>query len=174
MADRTTISEGMSFAYLIPGTILIVVGIVGSQFFIPLIASILPGLALCLSSTGVDIDVPLKKYRKYIGFVVFKIGKWNSLESYTALELKQSVQQYTKKTFLQGIFAGGGETVMFKTFDICLSDASGNTTEVNDFDSYEQAVKCLRLLEKATNLEAINHYAIETKRLWESRKFRRR
>ncbi len=174
MEKKTTISEGMSFAYLIPGATLIVLGIVGSQLYLPLVASILPGLALCLSSTGVDINMESKKYRKYIGFVLFKIGTWHSLDSYTALELIHSTQQYTKKTFLQSISAGGGKTVTIKTFDVCLSDSDGHKTEVNDFDKYEDAVKCLRVLQKVTKIEPVDHYAIHTARLWERKKFRRR
>lgn len=174
MEQKITISEGMSFAYLIPGATLIIFGIVGSQLFLPLIVAMLPGFALCLSSTGVDIDIESKKYRKYIGFVLFKIGTWSSLDSYTVLELKQSTQQYTKRTFLQSIVAGGGETITHRTYDICLSGAAGNTTEVNDFDRYEDAVKCMRTLQKVTKIEPIDHYAIETARLWERKKFRRR
>lgn len=174
MEHKITISEGMSFAYLIPGATLIIFGIVGSQIFLPLVVAILPGFALCLSSTGVDIDTASKKYRKYIGFVLFKIGTWSSLDSYTVLELKQSTQQYAKRTFLQSIFAGSEEAITHKTYDICLSDPAGKTTEVNDFARYEDAVKCMRTLQKVTKIEPVDHYAIQTARLWERKKFRRR
>ena len=131
------ISEGMSFNYLIKGTLLAVFFGIVAVFFLPALIGVVGGLALILATSGVEIDWAQKKYRTYAGFFGFKVGKWSQIVDVVKLELEESTQQYTKRTFIMPM-AGGwpGETIMHKTYDVSFSTKSDQKVIVNDFNEY--------------------------------------
>ncbi len=168
------ISEGISFNYLIKGTLLAVFSGIVAVFFLPALIGVVVGLALILATSGVEIDCAKKQFRNYAGFLGFKIGNWKDIVGVEKLELEESTQQYTKRTFIMPM-AGGwrGETIMHKTYDVSFTTNHGKIVVVNDFDDYNQALKCLAVLERATNLKGVNQYAIETAKIIARRKGRR-
>ncbi len=167
------ISEGMSFNYLIKGTLLAIFSGILSLFFLPALLGVAIGLALILSTSGVEIDTDKKEYRNYIGFVVFKMGKWKYFGDAVSVELTELVQQYRKRSFIMNL-ANGGVTIVHKTYDVSIENYLGTKIIVNDFDEYDEAVKCLNALELATGKKGVNHYAIKTASIIERRKQSRR
>ena len=167
------ISEGMSFNYLIKGTLIAIFSGIVAVFFIPALLGVAIGLALILSTSGVEIDTDKKEYRNYIGFVVFKMGTWKYFGDTVSIELSESVQQYRKRSFIMNL-ANGGVTIVHKTYDVSIENYLGTKIIVNDFDEYDEAVKCLNALEMATDKKGVNHYAIKTASIIERRKQGRR
>lgn len=169
------ISEGMSFNYLIKGTLLAVFSGVISLFFLPALLGVVAGIALVLASSGVEINLQKNQYRQYAGFFGYKVGEWKDLTDTVILCLCESTQQYTKRTFILPMIGGwGGETIMHKTYDVSVINYLQQEIIINDFNDYHQAVECLTALERVTNKKGINHYAIETARIIERRKHGRR
>lgn len=175
MASRTvtTISEGISFNYLIKGTFLAIASGIISVFFLPAVIGVPVGIALILASSGVEIDTEAKKYRKYAAFFGFKVGDWKQLNEIVKVELYQSTQQHLKRTLIMSMVSKGGEKIYHKTYDVIISNNKDEKILVNDFDVYYHAIKCFRALETTTDTKGVNHYSMETSKIIERRKKRK-
>ncbi len=172
---NVVISEGISFNYLIKGTLLAIFSGIISLFFLPALIGLVVGVALVLASSGVEINIQKKQYRRYVGIFGYKIGKWNDLIDTVSLNLRESTQQYTKRTFILPMIGGwGGEKITHKTYDVSVTNYLSEEIIINDFDEYNQAVECLRALEVVTDKKGVNNYAIDTAKIIERRKHQRR
>lgn len=169
----TTISEGISFNYLIKGTFLAIASGIISLFFLPALIGVPVGIALILASSGVEIDTEAKKYRKYAAFFGFKVGDWKQLNDIVKVELHESTQQYLKRTLIMSMVAKGGEKIFHKTYNVIIANNQDEKIMVNDFDEYYHAIKCFRALEQTTNTKGVNHYSIETANIIERQKRRK-
>jgi hypothetical protein len=50
------------------------------------------GLFLSFSRSGTEIEFENKKYRKYLSFFTFKLGKWKSIQEYPYITVLRSIE----------------------------------------------------------------------------------
>jgi hypothetical protein len=165
MSNRI-ISEGRSYAYL-AHALFLAIGIAIAAVYLPivLISLVIP-VGLFLASTGVEIDINGKRFRRYTKLFGVRRGIWLPADHFVSARLVE----YRSGKRMLGVKRYGYTSS--KTFDILLINRSGEEFELNDFLDYENAVNCLQSL-NSLGLETKNVYAEETARAL-SRKNRRR
>jgi hypothetical protein len=166
-SNLVSISEGMSFTYLVHSVLGSVVTIFAAIFFSPWIFLLLVlFVPLLFFTTGVDIDGQERRVRKYRGLFGCHWGIWLPLEHFNKVILEEFVVTKPSGGFFRY------QRTSSKTYDILLENRDGGIFELNDFFDYSKSEKCFNELRKL-RLDSENKYAIQTAELIKKRKERR-
>ena len=154
MNKLITISEGLTYEYLIHGIMIAIAGIFCSFIFNPFCAIAIPiGIIMTMSKTGIEIDSTGKQVRKYVSWVFFKSGNWYDLKQIVKIELRFNTQ-HSKVT--RPLYMNKEDTTA-KTYDLFLIDDVDEEILLNPFTKPGLAFKTIEALKGISDYTVVNH-----------------
>lgn len=136
MGRKLGVDFGYTFEYFIPGVLVTIIG--GVSMLANIIAGLIAlfvGISMLLIKTGIEIDIEIKAVRKYYALFSIHFGGWMFIPRFPLLLLKFT---HTSKVMES---RASTRTSHLKTYDLVFSDGNNNEQELNDFKTYEQALK---------------------------------
>lgn len=168
--NQLNINEGLTNNYLIPGVFGCLVSIAITVYFpyigIPLL---ILSTAWFAATNGLEISEDGLYYRRYAGYLGFKIGRWKPLVSPTKalLIISSETSSMFKNVgmglnapyFMGGSFYGRNGKMKSLTYDIILYSSAMERTILYNFLSYKDAKAALLALENKLGLETEDRVA---------------
>ena len=153
MSKSLHITDGATFKYFYLGLLGVVISILfitSESLQIVGIITLPVSIFVFLSIRGSIIDFKQKRFKPYWNIVFIKIGKWETLDKFSRVELLLNSQSQTMN------YRSVSNTIQVRSYYISLTNDKKERLELKEFTDYKKAKKMLNDLGKKLNYQTVD------------------